>query len=81
MKLLFTDVMKWLLDRKHRSVCGIQYLHYGALEHGGAGLVAWKQRFGFKPLRFQWRKKILAWLIAFSAQADETIVPWFILPA
>jgi hypothetical protein len=78
-KLLFADAMRWLLNRTHLSVHGIQYLHYGAMEHGRAGLVAWKQRFGFKPLLFSWPKKILAWLIAFFTQADETIIPWLIL--
>jgi hypothetical protein len=78
-KLLFVDAMNWLLDRRHQSVRGIRYLHYGAMEHGRFGLVAWKRRFGFKPLLFSWPKNILAWLIAFSAEADETILSCLIV--
>jgi hypothetical protein len=78
-KLLFADAMKWLLDRKDSGVRGIRYLHYGAIEHGRAGLVAWKQRFGFEPLLFKWRETVMAWLIALFTQADETVVPWLIL--
>jgi hypothetical protein len=59
-KLLFANAMSWLLDRGHPSLRGIHYLHYGAIEHGRAGLVAWKQRFGFKPLLFSWPKNF--WL-------------------
>jgi hypothetical protein len=55
-KLLFADGMRWLLGRGEARVRGVRYLHYGAIEHGGPGLVAWKQRFQFKPLLFSWRK-------------------------
>ena len=55
MKLLFHDVMEWLLRRTDPSVQGIQYLLYGAVEHGNDGLFAWKRSFEFEPLRFCWR--------------------------
>jgi hypothetical protein len=51
-KLLFAKAMKWLVNREDLSVHGIRHLHYGAIEHGRAGLVRWKQRFGFEPLLF-----------------------------
>lgn len=55
-KLLFAEAMKWLLDRGNARVRGVRYLHYGAIEHGGLGLVRWKQCFQFGPLRFSWHK-------------------------
>jgi hypothetical protein len=57
-KLLFADAMRWLLDREDPGVQGIRYLHYGAVEHGGAGLAAWKQRFLFEPALFSWQKHV-----------------------
>lgn len=54
MKLLFLDVMKWLLDRQTPIVQGVRYLHYGAIEHGRKGLPIWKRRLQFEP-------SILAW--------------------
>jgi hypothetical protein len=57
-KLLFADAVRWLLDRGDPSVQGIRYLHYGAVEHGGAGLAAWKQRFLFKPVLFSWQEHV-----------------------
>ncbi len=52
MKLLFHDVMTWLLARQDPRVRGLRYLLYGALEHGNAGLLAWKRGFEFAPMRF-----------------------------
>ena len=54
MKLLFADVMRWLLDREDPSVRGLRYLHYGALEDGNDGLAFWKSRFRFHPSVFGW---------------------------
>jgi hypothetical protein len=54
-KLLFADVMKWLLDRCDPRVRGIRYLHYGAIEQGNNGLVTWKDRFQFQPCVFRWQ--------------------------
>jgi hypothetical protein len=52
MKLLFHDVMEWLLAREDPRVQGLRFLQYGALEHGNRGLIDWKQRFGFVPTRY-----------------------------
>jgi hypothetical protein len=54
MKLLFHDVMQWLLTRADPRVAGLRYLLYGAIEHGNDGLFAWKRSFEFAPLRFSW---------------------------
>jgi hypothetical protein len=78
-KLLFAKAMRWLVTREDPSVRSIRYLHYGAIEHGGAGLVAWKQRFGFEPLLFRWPKTLLVWLMALFTEADETIIPCLIM--
>ncbi len=50
-KLLFHDVMRWLLTREDPRVQGVRYLHYGAIEHGNDGLLAWKRSFEFAPMR------------------------------
>jgi hypothetical protein len=50
MKLLFFDIVKWLLDRQDPFVHGIQYFLYGAIEHGRPGMFEWKRRFQFKPV-------------------------------
>ena len=52
MKLLFADLMKWLLDRQDEAVQGLDFIQYGAIEHGALGLLRWKQRFGFEPAVF-----------------------------
>jgi hypothetical protein len=53
-KLLFADVMKWMLDRRDPRVRDIRYLHYGAIEQGSDGLAIWKHRFQFQPCIFRW---------------------------
>jgi len=53
-KLLFADVMKWMLDRRDPRVRDIRYLHYGAIEQGNDGLAIWKHRFQFQPCIFRW---------------------------
>lgn len=53
-KLLFSEAMRWLLDRDDPLVHGIRYLHGGAVEHGGGGLFAWKCRMQFEPCVFRW---------------------------
>jgi hypothetical protein len=55
MKLLFHDVLDWLLSRTDPCVEGLRYLQYGAIEHGNAGLFAWKRSFEFAPARLRWR--------------------------
>ncbi len=49
MKLLSFDVIAWLLDRSDPAVQGLQYLFYGAAEHGNRGLFDWKRRMQFRP--------------------------------
>ncbi|HVC54323.1 MAG TPA: hypothetical protein VND95_00105 [Stellaceae bacterium] len=56
MKLLFHDIMQWLLARADPHVVGLRYLLYGAIEHGNDGLLAWKRSFEFAPLRFAVRE-------------------------
>jgi hypothetical protein len=55
-KLLLHDVVRWLLGRDDPRVKGVRYLHYGASEHGGDGLAAWKRSFGFTPMPFRWSR-------------------------
>jgi hypothetical protein len=52
-KSLFVKVMMWLLDRRDPQMRGIRYLHYGAIQHGNAGLAHWKDRFQFAPFAFR----------------------------
>jgi hypothetical protein len=78
-KLLFANAIRWLANREDPRVHGIRYLHYGAIEHGGAGLVGWKQRFGFEPLLFSWPKTLPVWLIALFTDAGETVIPCLIM--
>jgi hypothetical protein len=54
MKLLFHDVLEWLLSRSDPRVEGLRYLQYGAIEHGNPGLFAWKRSFEFAPARLRW---------------------------
>jgi hypothetical protein len=57
MKLLMHETLRWLLDRSDPNVAGLRWLHYGAAEHGGEGLLAWKRRFGFMPYRVSWTEQ------------------------
>jgi len=52
-KLLFHDIVQWLLARRDPLVAGLRYFQYGAAEHGSDGLLAWKQSFEFAPYRFR----------------------------
>jgi hypothetical protein len=54
MKLLFYDVLDWLLSRSDPCVRGLRYLQYGAIEHGNPGLFGWKRSFEFAPARLRW---------------------------
>ncbi len=57
MKLLFHDIMEWLLARQDPRVNGIRYFLYGAIEHGNDGLLAWKRSFEFAPVVFGWHQE------------------------
>jgi hypothetical protein len=52
-KSLFVKMMMWLLDRRDPQMRGIRYLHYGAIQHGNAGLAHWKDRFRSAPFAFR----------------------------
>lgn len=58
MKLLFAEVVGWLLGRDDPVVEGISYLHYGAIEQGSRGLLAWKDRMQFEPFAFRWAEAV-----------------------
>jgi hypothetical protein len=60
MKLLFHDVIAWLLRREDPRVQGLRYFHYGAIEHGSAGLAAWKRSFEFAPMQYRWPAEALS---------------------
>jgi hypothetical protein len=49
MKLLYLEVMAWLIDGTAREAQGLRWLMYGAMEHGSLGLYEWKRRMGFVP--------------------------------
>jgi hypothetical protein len=80
-KLLFADFVKWLLGRGDARVRGIRYLHYGAIEHGGLGLVAWKRRFQFAPMLFSWRKSVTPRLPLEmgSAHGCTSVIVWVLM--
>jgi hypothetical protein len=48
-KLLFFDMMKWLMDSPESLVAGVEFLNYGAVEEGGQGRDTWRRRLGFRP--------------------------------
>ena len=47
LKLLFFDIIKWLLDREDPVIQGIRYFVYGAIEHRRDGLYELKRRLQF----------------------------------
>jgi hypothetical protein len=51
---LFTDIMRWLLDRQDPHVVGIDYFQIGAIEDGKPTYLAWKRRFQFRPFIYAW---------------------------
>ena len=53
MSLLHLDVLKFLLDPANSLGVGVQYLSYGALEQGSDGLIFWKRKALFQPMRLQ----------------------------
>jgi len=52
MKLLFVEIVRWLLRREDPRVQGARFLLYGALEQGGLGLLHWKRRLLVRPFVF-----------------------------
>ncbi|WP_343712676.1 hypothetical protein [Inquilinus sp.] len=52
MKLLFVEIVRWLLRREDLRVRGVRFVLYGALEQGGLGLLHWKRRLLVRPFVF-----------------------------
>jgi len=53
MPLMHAAIVNWLLDASEPAAAGVQAVWYGALEHGGQGLLTWKKRAGFAPVRVE----------------------------
>lgn len=53
MKLLMYEFVQWVIAGEADYLKGIDYIHYGAAEHGGSGLLFWKTQFGFQPALFE----------------------------
>ncbi len=53
MKLLMYEFVQWVIAGEADYLKGIDYIHYGAAEHGGGGLLFWKTQFGFQPAVFE----------------------------
>jgi len=51
MVLLHARIAESLLQGDEPWLRGVRAIWYGALEHGGAGLLTWKRRAGFAPAR------------------------------
>ncbi|CAP42599.1 hypothetical protein [Bordetella petrii] len=51
MPLMHAAIVRWLLDAAEPCAAGVHAVWYGALEHGGPGLLTWKKRAGFEPVR------------------------------
>ncbi len=49
MLLLHHAIMRWLVETREPAAADARILLYGAAEHGGAGLLTWKKRAGFRP--------------------------------
>jgi hypothetical protein len=51
MLLMHVHIARWLLGAETPPARGARAIWYGALEHGGEGLLTWKRRAGFAPVR------------------------------
>ncbi|GLK79985.1 hypothetical protein [Methylopila turkensis] len=51
MWLLHVEIMRWLIESGDPLAAGVRVVLYGAAEHGGEGLLTWKKRAGFEPVR------------------------------
>lgn len=51
MPFMHAAIVNWLLDAAEPCAAGVRAVWYGALEHGGPGLLTWKKRAGFEPVR------------------------------
>ncbi len=50
MDLVHAELISWLMGDPHALSGGVKHYMYGALEHAGDGLAAWKLRRGFEPM-------------------------------
>lgn len=46
-------IVRWLIAGEEAAARGARLVLYGALEHGRAGLLTWKKRAGFRPVRMR----------------------------
>ena len=53
MKFMMSEFVRWVIEGQADYLKGIDYIHYGAAEHGGDGLLFWKTQFGFQPVVFE----------------------------
>jgi hypothetical protein len=53
MMLLHHEIVRWLIEASEPAARDAKVLLYGAVEHGGAGLLTWKKRAGFTPGRLR----------------------------
>jgi hypothetical protein len=51
MALLHFDLMRWLIASGDPMAAGVRAVLYGGAEHGREGLLTWKKRAGFEPMR------------------------------
>ena len=51
MLLMHAIIVTWLQQSSEPCVTGVKAIWYGALEHGVPGLITWKKRAGFVPVR------------------------------
>ncbi|MQR01277.1 hypothetical protein [Glaciimonas soli] len=51
MMLVHAHIVAWLQQAAEPSAVGVKAIWYGALEHGVPGLITWKKRAGFVPVR------------------------------
>lgn len=59
MLLMHVHIAQWLLHADTPPARGARAIWYGALEHGGEGLLTWERRAGFAPVRARlqaWRR-------------------------
>lgn len=56
MVLLHRDIVAWLIESQDPWTRGVEYLHYGAVEHAKWGLLGWKRRMQYLPRRFRLRQ-------------------------
>jgi hypothetical protein len=51
MILMHATIVSWLMESGEDMASGVRAVWYGAIEHGREGLLTWKRRAGFEPVR------------------------------